>query len=160
MRSLSMSRLKWLQSLAQGQKQNVMGGGPWCGRQTVAQRGEAANNASRRGTHEGCPYETYKLFAKKTRIYDIAMRTADFAVRGSSLTIPAHPKVREPPARREFTECAHRGEGDSGFPRKAERVWCPRRRVWRRFLACQNKKSNRRRRWKNSRATRNGRPGS
>ena len=30
--------------------------------------------ALHKGTHEGCPYETCKLFAKKTRIYGIAMQ--------------------------------------------------------------------------------------
>jgi hypothetical protein len=29
------------------------------------------------GTHKGCPYETRKLFAKKTKIYGIAMQGAN-----------------------------------------------------------------------------------
>ena len=43
------------------------------------------------GTHEGCPYETRKMFAKKTRNYELAMQ-------GPPYGPAALPAVRAPAA--------------------------------------------------------------
>ena len=43
--------------------------------------------AHHKGTHEGCPYETRKMFAKKTSIYGIAMQPPGFGVRGFSFAM-------------------------------------------------------------------------
>jgi hypothetical protein len=45
------------------------------------------------GTHEGCPYETRELSAKKTRIYGFVSQTSAFGLRLFLKLTPPNPRA-------------------------------------------------------------------